>query len=186
MQQDSECPIAISSLETQYPTCITLFRKILDDRGEDLAELVEHTASINSSSKLSDILRLLIRINKALRTLSLPRDSKFVEILRDKPIFPTRKDEQDTRFDCVSASNTHVCWFIPDSQDLFERFRDKVALLAFRVREIEEIGNLLQEMQLDSRRLSRAVKSENSPSGRPYLHPTYTSLIESRAGLIKR
>ena len=186
MQQDSACPIAINSLEAQYPTCITLFHKILEDRGEDLAELVEDAASINSSSKLNDILRLLIKINKALRTLSLPRDSKFVEILRDKPIFPTRKDQQESGFNFVSASDTHACWFIPDKQDLFEKFCGRVALLAFRVREIEDIGNLLQEMQLDSRRLSRTVKSENSPKGRPYLHPTYTSLIESRSGFIKR
>ncbi|KAI9763964.1 MAG: hypothetical protein M1840_008998 [Geoglossum simile] len=186
MQQDSACPTAIGSLEAQYPTCITLFRKILEDRDEGLAELVADATFINSSGKLSDILRLLVKINKALRTLSLPRDSKFVEILRDKPIFPTRKDQQESRFDCVSASDTRARWFIADDQNLFERFRGKVSLLAFRVREVEEISNLLQEMQLDSRRLSKTVKSENSPKGRPYLHPTSTSLLESRAGFIKR
>ena len=178
--------LEMSPLEKEYPSCVRLFRNLLEKKYGELEELVVESGSIDpSSSNQTAFLQLLMKLSKAMRTLSEWRDYKLLEMLRDRKIFPV-STPPETTFHCMSASDVQSLWFIADDPDLFQKFRGRIPMLALPPEKVKLILNLLQELHLESRLLSKAVKHDFAPRGRPYLHEEYTNRLSSKAKLIKR
>lgn len=175
----------VPSLEKEYPSCVRLFRYLLEKEYSELEKLVAKTASIDPSSELEDIRQLLVKLSNAMHTLSGPQEYKHLEVLRCREVFPINMPPE-TAIHCVSASDVKSLWFVADDVSLFQKFRGRVPLLALPPREVRSVLGLLQEMKLESRLLSKAVKHEFTPRGNPYLHNTYTKRLSSKAVLIKR
>lgn len=177
--------LQISSLEEEYPSCVRLFRSLLEKKYGALEQLVAETASIDPTTKLQGILDLLVKLSNAMRTISGPQESKILEVLRHRKVFPILMPPE-TVFRRVSASDVKSIWFVPDDPALSQKFRGRAPMLALPPRKVKSVLKLLQEMQLESRLLSKAVKHEFAPRGSPYIHKEYTNRLSSKAGLIKR
>jgi len=119
------------------------------------------------------------------RSNSWSQESKILEVLRHRKVFPISMPPE-TVFRRVSASDVKSIWFVPDDPALSQKFRGRAPMLALPPRKVKSVLKLLQEMQLESRLLSKAVKHEFAPRGSPYIHKEYTNRLSSKAGLIKR
>jgi len=76
-------------------------------------------------------------------------------------------------------------WFIADRAHLRESFQGKLPLLAFTIKDLEDMKDLLHALRLDDHRLSARVETQCHPLGRISMHLAYTETLRARAIFIK-
>ncbi|KAI3316471.1 hypothetical protein HD806DRAFT_517477 [Xylariaceae sp. AK1471] len=180
----SECVTRMIDLEVVYPSSKRLFRCLLDIGSHDIASLVTKAAVINSSSKLQDISQLFKEINKELQAISHARVSQAIKPLQRKSIFPVTKIKTES-LNSWSLSPHDTSWFIADRSHLRESFAGKVPLLAFGVKDLDDMEDLLIALHLDSRRLSKLCERKTNPTGSIRLSVQDTWFFQTRIPFIK-
>lgn len=180
-----ECVGEDSSIISEYPSSAFLFRAIfatLSNIGKLTLDLIATKEEVNIGPKLEGFLRL----NRALRTRGSEDAKEALKPLRKwVPIFPVIRKSNGKNYDELAPLNPEFPpWFIADRHQLRDSFIGRVPLLAFAPEELELIDELLKILDLDSRRLSRLVKSQASPWGKPKRSKAYTTSLRERVRFI--
>ncbi|KAH6672306.1 hypothetical protein B0J14DRAFT_70569 [Halenospora varia] len=181
-----ECGNGKSRLEAEYPKCKQFFRTILEDGEARIIELVEKATQIKSSDKLETITQIFTEISTALEGFSQQKAYVALKPLRNVLIFPVCKTKKQSDFSELVSVDCDLNWFIADRDYLQERFCGIVLLLAFTTTELQSMGNLLQALRLNSRRLSKLVKIKTAARGRIELHAGLTNLLRAKSRYLIR
>lgn len=181
-----ECIRGAYNIGAEYGDCADLFSLLLATGRGEIGVLVQTATLLNNAHNLNQFLQHFTKISQALkgRFHSIQKASEALQPLTARALFPVVTTEKDTGFDALSNVNKDSTWFIADRYDLRKSFLGKVPMLAFAVDDIEDIRNLLKALRLDSRRLSRLVKSHSEIRGRALYHAEYTAFLRHRASFI--
>jgi hypothetical protein len=173
-------------LEREYPLSVRLVRCIFASGDAKVDTMVAKAKLINRSTKLQDISELFAHFSEALHGLSFEKARLAVKELRGKSIFPVRESENQSGFDSLATSDEQSKWFIADRDHLRKSFAGRVALLAFKIEDMERIEYLLQLLELDSRKLSDRVKIDAIPPRGFKLMAEYSKSLRSKAQFLFR
>ncbi|KAK4443440.1 hypothetical protein QBC34DRAFT_311031 [Podospora aff. communis PSN243] len=162
-----------------YPSCSTFFHGLLGSDGRKIEPLIAAAALIDSSWKLAEISKHLIKISTGLRNATSARARLWLLPLRKLAIFPTRSSQEVKTYDRL-VSVEDCAWFIADQRRFNRAFQGIVPLLAFSTTEIVRLGPLLVRLGLQSRKLSLAAVEKTFPSGRPTYSERDTQFFRNR------
>ncbi|KAF4467774.1 heterokaryon incompatibility [Fusarium albosuccineum] len=178
-----ECLEKNLDIAAEYSSSATLFRNVLGTGADDIERLVQTMCAI---TELSDILKSFSRIDRAIRTQGARNFKAAIEKLnRWVPIFPILKEDSGKEYDALAPLNpAFLPWFIADRHHLRDSFNGSVDILAFSPQEIQSIEVFLKVLDLESRFLSKIVKVESRPMGKPKRHKAYTLSLRRKAAFI--
>lgn len=181
-----ECVNRKSHLEAEYSKCKQLLRIIFEDGETRIVELVQKAAQIKSSDKLETITQIFTEISNALEGFGREKAYVALKPLHNVPIIPICKTKKQLDFSELVSADTEVNWFIADRDYLGERFCSIVSLLAFTTTELQSMGNLLQALKLNSRRLTKLVKIKTAARGQIELHAGFTNFFRAKTRYLIR
>ena len=170
-------------VSSEYPRCKYLFRCILNTADDEIASLVARAASISPSTKLYDILDLFTQIDEAIQDVSHKKATKSLKQIRTRPIFPITNKKKHLHDSLRTLDDES--WFIADRAHLWESFGGKVPLLAFEVKDLDEMEDLIDNLGLDCRKLSELVQVESAPRGLINEQPMYTRSLRAKSEFVK-
>ncbi|KAF4633144.1 hypothetical protein G7Y89_g4978 [Cudoniella acicularis] len=173
------------ALENHYPSCKKLFCSILGVYDNDIELLLAEAGKINTSSNLTDIAHLLIRISNALMGRSV-ETLRLIQKLTSANIFPVRTSAEEGKFDRLTSKDDPRDWFIADRPHLLGSFREKITLLAFTIEEVSQLDNLFGVFRLDHRRLSRVASGRPRPRGELSRNEDYAEDFRQKAAFVAR
>lgn len=179
-----ECVQRCLDLESEYPQAANLFQFLLSSGKGEIGALINAASLITRSTKLSQIAEHFARISRQLQKMNLKKSKEAVKLLVKRPLFPIIQKGGDAEFDALVGLGTSTDWLVADSQAIRDSFLGKFDLLAFDVPDLEMMETLLKALQLDSRKLSKLVKTETSPKGTITLHPEYTKRLQAKSPFI--
>jgi len=182
--KSGECRHVKTDIEGEYPHTEELFRCVF--ASGSTSDAFADMQRIDKSSNLEEISQLFIKMSEALRGLGKQKVSAVVKVLQNKCIYPIRRNTEQSGFDDLCKVGESKNWFIPDSDHLLDRFSGKVPLLAFKITDVQQMEDLLNAFNLDSRKLSRIVKSETAAKGRIIQHREYSQLFLIKTTFIAR
>lgn len=165
-----------------YPSCKRLFTDALEVPDASMRELMSEAVCFQKQDGLEYIRSILLELEKF-----LVKDETYtvrLTALSNEAIWPVREDMETEEFDEIVSTDSS--WFIPDTKPLQESFYGKVPLLAFPTDDISQMERLITYMELDNRRLSRAVQSIPRTQGRVCPDRGNTATLQSKYEFIAR
>lgn len=181
-----ECLEMNLDITSEYQGSTTLFRNVLGTGTDNTERLVQTLCAITEEASLSEILESFVKMNRAIQAQGSRNFKVAIEKLNKwVPIFPILKEDSGKEYDTLAPLNpAFPPWFIADRHHLRDSFCGRVGILAFSPQDLQSIEELLKVLDLESRVLSRIVKIESSPSGKPKRHKAYTLSLRRKAAFI--
>lgn len=171
------------SLKDIYPSCKRLFTDVLGVGDVTMKDLILEIVMFRQSDDLSYMRDVFVELEKFLEN-----DKTYtmnLQSLNGKSVWPVIQMKHAAGdFDDLRSSKTE--WFIADTQPLRDSFVGIVPLLAFSTDDISRMERLFHGLELDSKRLSRAVKSVPRTEGRVAAHIAHTEMFRSKYDFIVR
>lgn len=180
-----ECKVKKIDIEPEFPGCEYLFRCLLMTGDEEIRSLVFTAKQINRYTSLLEIARLFRNLNTALKRSNPKKAERVLEPLANMSIFPIVNTGGDLPFDQLAPVGDHTSWFIADREHLRRSFVGRAPLLAFSMEELGAMDDLFEILRIDSRKLSKLVKSETIHQGMTSLNRPYTKFLRDRVGFMK-
>lgn len=185
-----ECLEQDLNITAEYQRSASLFRNILGAGTNEIEieRIFQTLCAITEQTSLSDILKLFVKMSRALQAQGAENFKAYIERLKGWiPIFPILQRNGDKEYDTLAPLNPEFPpWFIADRHDLRDSFCGCVGILAFLPEDLHSIEHFLSVFDLKLRFLSRIVEIESSPIGKPKRHKTYTLTIRRKAAFITR
>ncbi|RYP53097.1 hypothetical protein DL768_001874 [Monosporascus sp. mg162] len=181
-----ECLEENLDIVAEYQGSTTLFRNVLGARTDNIGRMVHALSAITEEVSLSYILESFTKVNRAIQAQGTQNSKAAVEGL-DKwvPIFPIMRERSDKEYDALAPLKpAFPPWFIADRDHLRDSFLGYVEILAFSPQDLESIQDFLKVVDLDSRVLSKIVKVETSPFGKPKRNKACTLSLQRKAAFI--
>jgi len=170
----------------EYPACATLFYNLLGTDALNISGLVVAAKTAPATADLSDRLKFLTRISRAIQ-MKTPEEVKgeLSSLSAWVPFFPILKNRSDRQYDELAPLNPQFPpWFIADRHNLRDSFLGHVPLLAYAPEDLEGIDPFLMALGLEGRKLSRLVKVMTKPAGKPKVNKQYTLSLREKAPFI--
>lgn len=169
-------------LVSDYPTCQHLFRSLCNPENLHIHTLVTSLTSVRASQTTREIIDSLQTLSKHMASMDPKQAAATVKPLRLKKAFPV-SDHVKTVI--AQESDRLVCaddqaWFINDTYEFSNSFAGRVPLLTATQITVKALGGLLGALNLESRKLSKAVIQRSIPKGRQSFLAEKTAFLRSR------
>jgi hypothetical protein len=171
-------------LKEVYPANLRLFRDVLQIPNASIKHLLLEAVLFKKRDGLSYIKDIFIEIEKFLEKDIT--DSKNLQSIREKRIWPVNRDILRLDFDDLMSANVSGEWFIADRVPLRKSFNGIVPLLAFQVDDVGRMERVLKALGVEERRLSIAAKSVPKTEGPVEMHQGHTETFRSKFEFIAR
>lgn len=165
-----------------YPSCKRLFTEVLGVSDASMKELMLEAVLFNRNDELEYMRDVFLELEKFIE-----KDETYtvrLHSLNGKEIWPVKETVEPGDFEAVLSAK--VDWFIADTEPLRESFTGIVPLLAFATDDIGRMERLMNGLEMDKKRLSRAVKSVPKTEGQVTLHRQHTKAFQSKYEFIAR
>jgi hypothetical protein len=150
-----------------------------------LGGLFTRLGFIDESITLSDLSQLFRETSDAIKEKKHNDKFHLPQKLRHQPIFPISKNDRQDGFDYLANCEELSVWFIADRDHLRASFLGKTPLLAFEAEELNAMDGLLSLFGVESRKLSKLVRSNTVPYGLVSVNGPYTSFLKERVAFIQ-
>jgi hypothetical protein len=170
------------SMNDIYPSCKRLFTEVLGVSDASMKELIFEAVLFKKTDDLEYMRDVFLELEKFLE-----KDETYtvrLQPLNGKEIWPVTETMGPGEFEEVLS--TKADWFIADTEPLRESFTGIVPLLAFATDDIGRMERLMDGLEMDNKRLSRATKSVPKTEGRVALHLEHTKAFQSKYEFIAR
>lgn len=168
---------------SEYPECKYLFRCLLNTGENEIGPLITKVTSINSTTKLSDISNIFKQVSETIPYVSHNKAAKSLKCFRSRKLFPITNKKKHLHDSLCMIDD--VSWFIADRAHLWESFGGKLPLLAFSIKDLAAMENLINSLNFDCRRLSQIVQIISGPKGLISDQTLYTKSLRAKSGFIK-
>ncbi|KAH8819774.1 heterokaryon incompatibility protein-domain-containing protein [Xylogone sp. PMI_703] len=179
-----ECISKNIVVESEYPSCSHLFRRLRSPTGNPSAQAIETATLFTNSSKLEDISRFFHDASNSLGSVGPTQAAELLKPLQNETIFPITNGPGEREYDSLLDLH-NINWFIADNPSVRESFHGKLPLLALPIKEISMLQDLFHVLKLYNRILSKLATSQSYPKGRMTTHWAYTSAFRQKRPFIK-
>jgi hypothetical protein len=165
-----------------YPSCKRLFTETLGISDASMRDLIFEAVLFKKTDGLEYMRDVFLELEKFLE-----KDETYtirLQSLNGKAIWPVTETSEPGEFGEVLS--TKADWFIADTEPLRESFTGIIPLLAFATDDIGGMERLMNGLEMDGKRLSRATKSVPKTEGRVALHREHTEAFQSKYDFIAR
>lgn len=188
IKKDLQSPRSVACLKDYYPSNKRLFCEILGVQDATLPDFIQEAKYFKPGDSLAHVTALFHTLEKLLEKNDTVSNRMQFHYLHLCPMFPVSKrwKQEMDRVSGLENSSIGAEWFIADTTPMRTIFAGIVPLLDIKVDDLGAMDQILGEMSLKDRFLSKAATSVPRTQGTVELNEVLTKTFKSRVDYIIR